>query len=288
MGIIPFVGALWAKKKEGESPYSTMSSMIVDYGYTRKLSPICLLLLIPMAISFFGVTRLLSSVSVLLLTLMQYKFPMSASSIYTSPWDLVAQLLLTAALPAIFEEFTHRGLALDALKKRGSEASAIVLSGLLFALMHTNILQFLYAFAGGCIFGLLAVKSKSIYPSMILHFANNAIATLNEYADQYPDGAFGFIAKMNDFWYSSIITSLFFGLILAANAVLFVFLTIAFVKHCPKEESVKPITLIKGKLYVDAFRPDGKPKLIDKAFVFATVAMTALMTVSTYVWGLLR
>lgn len=287
MGAIPLVGALWARKGSS-SIAENVNSLLVDYGYAGKLDPVCILLLIPMAISFFGVTRLLSSVGVLILTLAQYSFPMSASTIYTSPWDLVAQLLLTAMLPAIFEEFTHRGLALDALKRRGSEASAIVLSGLLFALMHTNILQFLYAFAGGCIFGLLAVKSRSIYPSMILHFTNNAIATLNEYADQYPDGAFGFLAKMNDFWYSSTIMSLLFGLVLAANAVLFVFLTIAFVKRCPKKELVKPVTLIKGKLYVDSFRPDGKPKLIDNAFLYATVIMTTAMTASTYVWGLLR
>ena len=288
MGIIPFFGALYAKK-QGDEPFARRASNLMkEYRYNAKLSPVCYLLLIPMAISFFGVTRLLSSISVLLLSILQYKFPISAGTIYTSTADLVAQLLLTALLPAIFEEFTHRGLALDALSKRGSEASAILLSGFLFALMHTNVLQFLYAFAGGCVFGYLVVRSGSILPAMFLHFCNNAIATLSEYSSQYPDGALGFLDKINSFWYSSTIMSLLFGIVLVGNLVFFIFLTVLFIKHCPKKEDVKPITILKGKLYVDSFRPEGKPKLVDNAFLYATVAMTALMTLSTYAWGLMR
>ena len=288
MGIIPFVGALIVRKSEGEGLGKAADRLITDYRYRQKLPVVCWLLLLPLAISFYFVTRLFSSITVLLLTLLQYTFPISAGNIYTSPWDLIAQIALTAMLPAVFEEFTHRGLLIDAVQDRGSEASVIVWSGFMFALMHSNILQFFFAFAGGCIFAFLVVRSGSIIPAMILHFTNNALATVSEYASQNRNGVFGVFARINDFWYSSVLTSLLFGVLLVANMFLFLFLVVRFVKHCPQKEMVKPLTLIRGSVYVDRFRPDGKPTLRDNVFLYATIAMTGLMTAATYLWGLLR
>jgi len=288
MGLIPFFGAIWARRREDEKFPQAVDRLLTDYRYKSKLNPVCILLLIPMAISFFGVTRLMSSITVMILSILQYKFPISAGTIYTSAWDIIPQLLLTALLPAIFEEFTHRGLAMDALSRRGNEVSTVLLSGLLFALMHTNILQCFYAFVGGCVFGYLVLRSNSIIPSMVLHFCNNGLSVLTEYSSQYPDGALGFLDRINSFFYASTLRSLLFGVILVANLFLFLFLCVVFVRYCPKREEVKPVTLIKGRVYIDAFRPDGKPKLSDNVFLFATIVMTTMMTLSTYVWGVIR
>lgn len=43
----------------------------------------------------------------------------------------------------------------------------------------------------------------SIWGGIFIHFANNAWVVLSGYSDQHPDGALGFIAKIQDYFYSS-------------------------------------------------------------------------------------
>ncbi len=93
------------------------------------------------------------------------------------------QLFLVAFLPAVCEEFLHRGILLQGIKHIGFK-KAIVLSSLLFALLHFNIQQVAYAFVIGLILGFVSVVSKNIYPAMIIHFVNNGIATYLDFAEQ--------------------------------------------------------------------------------------------------------
>ena len=51
-------------------------------------------------------------------------------------------MFLVAVLPAIGEEFLHRGIVLQGIKHMGFK-KAIVLSSLLFGLVHFNIQQVL-------------------------------------------------------------------------------------------------------------------------------------------------
>ena len=88
-----------------------------------------------------------------------------------SPFSLVMFLILYGLLPALFEEFMFRGLILSAL---GKNIVAAVISGLIFALYHCNIAQFVYQFLYGFSLALLALKSGSVLPSVISHFINNA------------------------------------------------------------------------------------------------------------------
>lgn len=91
------------------------------------------------------------------------------------------QLFIVAVLPAICEEFLHRGIVLQGIKHIGFKKS-ILISSLLFALIHFNIQQVFYAFVIGLILGFVSVVAKNIYPAIIIHFANNAIATYLDFA----------------------------------------------------------------------------------------------------------
>ncbi len=77
-----------------------------------------------------------------------------------------------AVVPAIMEEFVVRGVVLQPLRKFGDK-SAIIISALFFSMLHGNMLQIPYTFVGGLILGYLAVKTKSLWPPMVLHFVNN-------------------------------------------------------------------------------------------------------------------
>ena len=90
-------------------------------------------------------------------------------------------ILLVCILPALCEEFTHRGFLLNGYKKLGNK-SAIMYSALFFGLLHLNIEQFFYATIIGLILGFITVMSDSIYPAMIVHFMNNFINVYLEFA----------------------------------------------------------------------------------------------------------
>lgn len=82
-----------------------------------------------------------------------------------------------AILPAIFEELYIRKAVLNYSKKYGT-VFAIISSSLLFSLIHLNISQSLFAFIMGVILAVVAIRTKSIIPTAIIHFLNNGYAAI--------------------------------------------------------------------------------------------------------------
>ena len=132
----------------------------------------------------YGLTVCISSFFSVVLQLLGYdpNFGASGSTITEFPlWLLLVELFFTAVLPGICEEVAHRGMLLHTYKKMGVK-KAILLSGLLFGLMHLNVEQFFYATFSGFLFGFIAITSDSIVPTMIMHFVNNAISVFMSYS----------------------------------------------------------------------------------------------------------
>ena len=96
--------------------------------------------------------------------------PMSVGSLFLS-------IFLSCVLPAFCEEFLHRGVLFSGLNKQVGVKKAVVISAVLFALMHLNISQFGYAFVAGLLLGYVTFLTGSIFPAMIMHFMNNFIGT---------------------------------------------------------------------------------------------------------------
>lgn len=90
---------------------------------------------------------------------------------------IVLALLATAATPALVEEFAMRGVTFGVLKPFG-EGFAILVSALIFGLMHRNFVQIPFAFIVGLALGFAIVKTKSIWSAIIMHFINNAVSVL--------------------------------------------------------------------------------------------------------------
>ncbi len=87
---------------------------------------------------------------------------------------IVLALFVIALLPAVAEEALFRGVVLKGLDDSLGSVAAVLLSGLLFSLYHGNPEHTIYQFLVGCIFGLVALRSGSIFPTMLMHFLNNA------------------------------------------------------------------------------------------------------------------
>ncbi len=93
----------------------------------------------------------------------------------------VVAVLIFALLPAVTEELAFRGYILSGLRPGDRAGAAILLSAILFGLLHVLLsisTQFFNACALGVVLGLLAVRSKSVLPGILFHFFNNALAIL--------------------------------------------------------------------------------------------------------------
>lgn len=83
-------------------------------------------------------------------------------------------LFIIAVQPAVFEELLFRGAALHGYRHLGTK-KALLMSALMFAMLHMNLQQALYAFLLGSVFAFLVQRTGSIFASMLPHFLINAI-----------------------------------------------------------------------------------------------------------------
>ena len=93
-----------------------------------------------------------------------------------SGWNLIPALIVIALLPAICEETIFRGILSRNMHARGwGLLSTCLIAGAMFSLFHGNPEQTAYQFVCGACFTLVAIRSGSIFPTMVAHFLNNAI-----------------------------------------------------------------------------------------------------------------
>ena len=90
------------------------------------------------------------------------------------------EVVMTAILPAICEEYMHRGLLLYEVRGIGIK-KAIIISSLLFGLLHFSIDKVFYTMILGMLIAFVAVTTRSIVPAIIIHFVNNFIVVTLEY-----------------------------------------------------------------------------------------------------------
>ena len=83
----------------------------------------------------------------------------------------ISMLIYSCIIGPIFEEFVYRGAVLRSLEKYGKKF-AILVSAILFGLMHGNFYQIFMAAGIGIILGYLATE-YSIKITILLHICNN-------------------------------------------------------------------------------------------------------------------
>ncbi|MBQ1950793.1 MAG: CPBP family intramembrane metalloprotease [Clostridia bacterium] len=94
--------------------------------------------------------------------------------------SFLLNLLVVAVLPALLEELVFRYYVLRTLRPYG-DGLAVLLSSLLFGLMHGNVAQIPFAFLVGIALGWLYVATDRIWLSIVVHFANNALSLTLDY-----------------------------------------------------------------------------------------------------------
>ena len=88
--------------------------------------------------------------------------------------------LSTAVVPALVEEFAMRGLVLGTLRLYG-DGFAVLVSSILFGLMHGNFEQMPFAFLVGLALGFIVVKTNSLLLAMAVHATNNFVSVIFDF-----------------------------------------------------------------------------------------------------------
>ncbi len=86
-----------------------------------------------------------------------------------------AGIAVVLAAP-ILEELIFRGIILNGLLSNHSPVKAIIISSVLFGVVHLNPWQFISAFLIGIFSGWVYYKTKNLSLSILIHFINNTFA----------------------------------------------------------------------------------------------------------------
>ena len=94
---------------------------------------------------------------------------------YTVPESLTGRILYAvsvAVVPALVEEFAIRGVVMQPLRRYGDKF-AIVVSALVFGILHGNLVQAPFAFIAGIGLGYAVCITNSVWTGVLIHFCNN-------------------------------------------------------------------------------------------------------------------
>ncbi|MBQ9760149.1 MAG: CPBP family intramembrane metalloprotease [Clostridia bacterium] len=94
------------------------------------------------------------------------------------PYRIVLDFILTCIIPGFCEEFLFRGAILTNLLPFG-RTHAILISAILFALMHQSADQLLYTFVAGLLLGLVYETTGSIWNCIAVHIVNNLFSLID-------------------------------------------------------------------------------------------------------------
>jgi membrane protease YdiL (CAAX protease family) len=97
-----------------------------------------------------------------------------------SEYDLILALSFVSTVIAapVVEEILFRGYVLDAIREIHGDTVAVLGSAGLFGLLHIEPYVVGYAALGGVIYGLVRIKTGSLWPSIVSHMVWNFLAFL--------------------------------------------------------------------------------------------------------------
>ncbi|MCB2357319.1 CPBP family intramembrane glutamic endopeptidase [Clostridium estertheticum] len=111
----------------------------------------------------------------------------------------IIMILSSAVIAPIYEEVIFRGILLKGMANKINSNLALIISALIFALLHMNIPQGINAFLLGLIIGAIYLSSNSIYLCIFAHFINNSVAIIISGALQLLSGKYSIIIGSIEF-----------------------------------------------------------------------------------------
>ena len=156
--------------------YKRMSYGALFHPASQSVAATVGILALPVLMLVPGVMLAMAAVNAVI----EFVFPMSSAE--QAMFDRMmstglATVIAVCVLAPILEEMLFRGVILRSFLLQYPPRTAIAGSAALFGLAHLNIYQFVTAFFAGLILGWLYERSRSLWPSILLHAAYNSLIT---------------------------------------------------------------------------------------------------------------
>lgn len=167
------------------APFILGGVMFYLFNKKTKTQPICYSIKLPalfplMILGGLAIITAAAYINSWFCTLIGYEIPpeLIAPQGYDDASTVIMYMTIGLA-PAFAEEFLFRGVIYGNLRPFG-RTQAILISAALFALMHQNIGQTFYTFAGGVAMALMYELTGSIWCSVFFHLLNNELSVITE------------------------------------------------------------------------------------------------------------
>lgn len=319
MFLVPFLFYMLIFRKKPKETFS-------NFGY-KKINIKVIFLCVLIGIIAFFLNIVISSIFNGIIQAFGYKSSSGSATTDYSVLSFFVNVLCVAILPALCEEFIHRGLLMRGLFNSISVKHALIISSICFGLMHLNIVQVFYATILGILIGFVSIVGKSIWPAVIIHFVNNFInvylsfaSANNWFLGDFYDAISNFISKNFLMSLILIILGICALLYFLARLIMKLLKLTSFesfknviiklkkslnkevVNYSTNEEidemhyigDIEPIILeniIEPKNMTELFLQDIYPKeklvLWDKIFLISSLFLGTIITIFTFVWGIL-
>lgn len=278
------------------------------FGF-KKLSKKLFLISIGLAIILYILNIFIANCFGSIIILLGYDT--SIPALQVSNAQMIKEFVLTACLPGLCEEILHRGMILNGYKKEGLTRYGLIISSILFGLMHLNVMQFFYAAILGFFMGVSVIATESIWTSVIIHFTNNFFSVYFSFDKNLPlHGMYKYImAKLSNL--SPITFIIITTLIVLALIKIFTYLINLAIKTKSTEQAEKlykelkldDMTEEEAKIKIDEInttlalmnkgkvnnfiKDTQKISFADKIFYYSSITLGCLATVFSFVVGIL-
>ena len=102
----------------------------------------------------------------------------------TDGFAAILYIVNGVVLPAFIEEIVFRGAIMQSLRRFG-DGFALLVSSVLFAVIHGNFVQAPYAFLMGLVIGYFVLRTGSLWAGIFIHLFNNAVAVFFTFASPF-------------------------------------------------------------------------------------------------------
>jgi membrane protease YdiL (CAAX protease family) len=90
-------------------------------------------------------------------------------------FGVLSIVIASCLLAPIAEEILFRGILLKGLLEKSGPFTAIIISALLFAVIHFSSQDFISLFIAAFCYAFLTIKAQSILPAILAHLINNGV-----------------------------------------------------------------------------------------------------------------
>lgn len=105
----------------------------------------------------------------------------SANMLFTDVNELLFAIIAVVIAPAVCEEILFRGCVSGSLQPYGNSI-AVLISALIFGMLHSGIKGAVFAFVSGIVLGLVRVYTGRLSAAVVVHLLNNLLAILTSAA----------------------------------------------------------------------------------------------------------